>query len=594
MADQADFPDIYVNDSATGPLYDGSEADPYSSISDINWTTGDDNSIADYYAGAHSAPVTINFKRGEVWRDQTMSVRYALPSTSYPLVISSYGTGDLPMFLCSVDISGDGATFKWTPTANWTSSYKEYGLEAFAGGSPGIDEPNQVHFDWVRCGYADTETGDPLVIGALTDHAAVWGDPGFGFPTVVIRDESGDPDTTGISIEASTSHSSIVYVYDDNVIFEQIEVRGSGGHGVRIVGGNNNTTVRDCTLKHNWWAGYQIYSNSTNCKLQTCDISHCKGANVNINGGNTSRVTGLIIEYCDIHDADVNYGAFSEASGLKAFCLDDSFLRYNSWYNNASGAMRLDGLSGQYGCDDNEIYGNDIYNNGGIGYVAGADQGLYFQVELEYSSRNLIYLNYFHDPFGGGPNLGFSHSYTDDNYAFANILTGSYTNYWQCSMHFQTFSGTRGTNHAYNNLIYGAWKGLGHATTGDVEWKNNIVANCGYCAVNISVGPEYTDTLISDYNCFQVKDGRVARVLYDNYTLAGWRSLTLGRGNPLDVNSIDSDPLLTDPDNEDFSLQSGSPCIKTGESIGEPYNVGFLPGSALPPNIPTTGDRGDY
>jgi len=48
MADQADFPNIYLDESvASGGV--GSEADPYSDFSEINWTTGGDNSIYDYY-----------------------------------------------------------------------------------------------------------------------------------------------------------------------------------------------------------------------------------------------------------------------------------------------------------------------------------------------------------------------------------------------------------------------------------------------------------------------------------------------------------------------------------------------------------------
>jgi len=590
MADQADFPDIYIDSSVEAGGV-GSEADPYSAFSEINWTTGGDNSIFDYYAGAHSAPVTINFKRDEEWRGGSLSVRYAEPSVLYPLVISSYGSGDLPVFLGSIDISG-GATYKWTPTANWASGYKEYGLEAAAGGASGISQPNQVHIDWVRCAWSGQE------IGSLDDHGFVWGDPGagFGFPTVVIRDESGDPDTTAVSIEASdASMNSVIYVYDDNVVIEELDVRGSDGHGIRIVGGSNNVVVQDCTLHHNWWAGYQIYSGSTNCILRRCDISHCKGANISVNAnGDENPVLNLIIEDNDIHDADVNIGTlFTEASGIKAFGLNHSIIRNNKWYNNESGGIRFDGLEGEHGCDFNEIYENEFYNNGGIGYEEGVDTGLYVQMELEYSSDNLIYLNYFHDPWGGGPNFAFSHGYTDNNYVFSNIFEGSSTNYWQGSIRFQTGSGAiNGPNYFYNNLVYGAYRAIDHGTSGSVVLKNNIVDGSISQDLRMSSGSNVA-TLTSDNNCFSY--GGVGRVRVDDtyYTLELWKSYSAGLGNTCDANSISSDPLLTAPGSEDFSLQAGSPCENTGEILGDPYNVGLLPGATWPDGV-ISGDRDNY
>ena len=47
MADQVNFPDIYLDESVA-PGGVGSLADPYSDFSEINWTTGGDNSIFDW------------------------------------------------------------------------------------------------------------------------------------------------------------------------------------------------------------------------------------------------------------------------------------------------------------------------------------------------------------------------------------------------------------------------------------------------------------------------------------------------------------------------------------------------------------------
>lgn len=584
MANQANFPDIYIDGTTGG---DGSLASPYASFSEINWTTGGDNSVTDYYAGDPAASVKIHFKRGETWRE--FCNIGASGTATYPIYLTDYDSGALPLFLGSILIS-DGAVYKWTATANWTSSYKEYGLEALAGGAPGISEPNQVHIDDVRCSTYNVILEAAESIGSLSDHAFAWADPGFGFPTVVIRDESGDPDVTGAVIEASNAANNwVFYLDEDNIICENLDVRHSNGHAFRMVGGVDNVRVQDCTTKYNFSAGVQVYS-STNCVISGNDLSHSTGANINVNGSTGNKVLGLLIENNDVHDADVNYGAFNEASGFKGFCMDSSIVRRNSWYNNLSGGLRLDGLAGVDGCDSNEIYENEFYNNGGI------NGAIYAQMELEYSSDNLIYLNYFHDPWEGGCNLSLSHSYSDRNHVFSNIFVGAYANHWKGNIINHNNAGdTEGDqNLYYNNLIVGAYMGFNISSGPWTVLRNNIVVDSLGRDLRFS-DDTFLTTFDSDYNCF-TGDGvnGVVRIEYDSYTLSEWVALTTTAGNTCDANSIEDDPLLTDPDGEDFSLQVGSPCIGVAEVLNAEYGIGFLPGSLLPPDVATTGERDSY
>jgi hypothetical protein len=213
-------------------------------------------------------------------------------------------------------------------------------------------------------------------------------------------------------------------------------------------------------------------------------------------------------------------------------------------------------------------------------------------MELEFSSDNLIYFNYFHDPWGGGPNLCLSHSFTDRNYVFANIFTGSYTNYWQGSVTNQTNAGdTEGDeNHFYNNLVLGAVRGFHIGTGPYTVLRNNIVAESLGADISIS-NPDFVSTIDSDYNFFTGEGpNKVARVLYTNYNLEEWQDLTANASNPCDVHSSSADPMLTDPDNEDFSLQTGSPCIGTAENLDAPFNIGLLAGSTWPDGV-LSGNR---
>ena len=104
-ADQVDFPAIYI-DASVGDGGVGSQADPYNNLSDVNWTTGGDNSIFDYLAGTPSESPTIYLKKGGTWREQ-MTVG-ASGLAAYRNVITAYGTGADPII--------SGADLKTTPT----------------------------------------------------------------------------------------------------------------------------------------------------------------------------------------------------------------------------------------------------------------------------------------------------------------------------------------------------------------------------------------------------------------------------------------------------------------------------------------------
>ncbi len=54
-------------------------------------------------------------------------------------------------------------------------------------------------------------------------------------------------------------------------------------------------------------------------------------------------------------------------------------------------------------------------------------------------------------------------------------------------------------------------------------------------------------------------------------TWAQWQAMS---GNP-DLNGVNANPLFI-TDGSDFTLQSGSPAINAGISLGSPYNVDML------------------
>lgn len=156
-------------------------SDPVTDRFETYWSSA--NSIADYYP-----------EDGQVW-----------------LVMSGHRVLVCHTKLATQDTGGVGTRYPWTEyefyrldlsnqsNGKWTASgsgTNEYYYTTMAGGNPGIvAHPDYITID----GIVSTEG----TAGALTDHQYDYADNDtLGFSTVYIRDESGDPDTTGVSIRS--------------------------------------------------------------------------------------------------------------------------------------------------------------------------------------------------------------------------------------------------------------------------------------------------------------------------------------------------------------------------------------------------------
>lgn len=92
--------------------------------------------------------------------------------------------------------------YKWTKSGNGTN---EYYLELAAGGDPSI----VVHPDFITLDSKKVTEG---TAGSLNDHQWDYGDNDtLGYSTVYIRDDSGDPDLTGVSIRSVLLPTALEY-----------------------------------------------------------------------------------------------------------------------------------------------------------------------------------------------------------------------------------------------------------------------------------------------------------------------------------------------------------------------------------------------
>jgi len=578
MADQADFPDIYIDSSVEAGGV-GSEADPYSAFSEINWGATGDNSITDYYAGGASASVTINLKRGQEWRELFLTGHAG--TADYPIIVRAYGVGDNPMINGSVDVTT--ASFKWTASQGGTN---EYFLEAAAGGNPSLASvPIQIFRDDVRCLLAWVVAGTQTELGSMGDLEWEWGHNAADeaapnskavFETIYIRDDSGDPDTSGVVIEASSLEYPVL-VSHDYITFDGVDIEKSNNQGARVYG--HHVTFQNLSSLYNLRAGIRIYTGADDCTLDTCEFGESWGDAITLGGSYGNIVYRLHITGCAIHDAEYVEGvSYLSAAGIKAFALEDSVIEKSTWYACQFGAIRLDGGAQpeSWGCRYNVIRENNIYGCGDISRP---------QLDVEFSGYNIFAFNWLHDPYEGSDNLKFSRSGCVNNVALCNISEGA-TSVQANGAGFRNWL-LAGDNFYIGNLAYNCRLGFDFKTGSGSYLRNNIAFGCATYAMRVE---DEFYSLDSDYNCFY---NAGSNPIFENaigsgsYSVAEWFALT-----GTEENSIQSDPLCTDPESGDFTLQSESPCIGTGAVLDPEYQEGILSGSI--PDSLVTGDRNDF
>lgn len=483
----------------------------------VDATNGDDNNpgtsqsspwktIAKVNSYSFDPGDTIQFKRGEVWRNQLL-VTWSGTSGN-PITFKDYGTGDKPVIMGSIKKTG------WTNESGnlWYTS-NSYDPDAI------IFVNTDDSMEW-----GDVKTSK----GCLINEYDWWYDSGN---TRIYCYAATDPDARYNSVEATRSSPSRCfrlysqkYIDIENLIFkfarsDGCRTNGTSGsghaeyinitncesyynatHGFKAStdeGGDRvvaqHITYTNCIAHHNGYHGFQAsngsgdvnfigctaYNNGTDPKnrnwegagfrygetlnglMQNCEsYGNFYGLRI---AGWTYEVEGLTIESCNIHD-NTNRGIWILGGG--GFTFDSIIIRRNKIHNNANR-----GLDNAKSLTNGEVYYNLIYENVG---------GLYWQ---------------------------------------------------QCN--------SGGSSEIYNNVIANnTGTGFTVGSGVNVTVKNNIVYNNSN-QINISSGT-------FDYNHWHP-------------------DVSFSQKGP---NAITTNPKFISPGNDNYKLQSDSPCIDAGTDVG--------------------------
>lgn len=502
-------------------------------------------------------------------------------SVGSPITYEEY-SGDAPLLYGSTELTS--AALKWTASG---SGVNEYYCELAGSGDPSLDEPDLVVFH-----DADPANVVQLVdgtLGALADHESGYGDnDALGFLTVYVRDDTGDPDVSGVTIEASQRGCFLVssknYVTVDGLTFKY----GIDPEGGLRSDGCSYLIVQNCEAY--WNNGHGIGIKNANSTIDSCTAGYNGGHNLLAGGNEGSHATGMTIKNSIAHHGINNFWSGWDGYGIKFLFVDDSeILNCESYLNELQG-IDLDGTTGEgsYRC---RVSGNFIHDN--------VFQGILVEVysdDCEIDNNLLI-----------------------DNCTSNNNATGeiAVTNCLRTLIYSNLVYRTKAGGHATGRIVYiqdlnpgrvGGGTVLygntfdtdgqgtrcveidGYYSCENVKIKDNIMVGASDpCLKVASVGENY-DGFEVDYNRYLRSDADpdVIRRQSVKYTIVE-HFAAFGD----DENSTVGAPGFTDQANQDYTLAVAAACIDTGVKLLGGFERGLRPESTWPSGV-STADHNSY
>ena len=268
----------------------------------------------------------------------------------------------------------------------------------------------------------------------------------------------------------------------------------------------------------------------------------------------------IILDSCDISYA-YNHGVALSGNNQHYCTISNNTIHDNRINGIYAGTTTLPGN----GAGNHSIYGNTIEDNI---YWSGEEphgRGIY----LEFLSDADIYSNIIKNNGGGSIKIM---EQSDDNNIYYNLL-------------IQTDAGLKGTiiytelvgtgatgNEIYNNVMYCSQAGylnIGHGifiyTQSDANiHKNNIIYSVDPCVSVSDTQANYDGwNNVFDNNCYYRASGDEFKYTTSTETFAEWQA----HGADYDPSGMATNPLMTDPANDNFHLNPHSPCVNAGTDV---------------------------
>jgi len=341
-------------------------------------------------------------------------------------------------------------------------------------------------------------------------------------------------------------------------------------------------------------------ANSDVFDANTCDNITVKNCTVELGYGRGILNTGTSGDNWVIESNVVRYnagtGIETQANGNVNPTIRYNTVYGNAWLSSSVGDFQwTSGIKvfGAVGCLVEE---NKVYDSGFSGGDLSRGNGIW----LDAVSDGVVQHNLVYDCYGSGIEIEIA---TDCDTLNNIVVRCGHNDYTAGLLAWATGTMSMTGCKFYGNVIYDSkYWGIASIPLDGLTYSNNVFKN------NII----YKATLTA-IRCDQggINDADGTGNAYIN-NIFGPTSIpyfiTWGSGNDYasvalweaavddaDVASdnLEGDPGMTDPDNLDCTIATGSQCIGAAVNLGASYDLGILPGSTWPDGV-VTGDRDSY
>jgi parallel beta-helix repeat protein len=400
-----------------------------------------------------------------------------------------------------------------------------------------------------KCGDTWTETLHPSVSGT-SGSPIVFGSYGTGALPV---------------IDGQNARGPVVSISTSYVTLQDIEVKNSTANGVEVQPANQGVTnvlVQRVTLHDNQGSGINPENPSKVYPLNNITVTKCTC----YNNGMFGITLAYAIDHCTVsHNVCYNNGLIPNSQwgwhGISFYGPDTTnrpsyiTVEYNEVYNqqqawNGAGAEGA-GIQGDDNCDHMTFRYNYVHDNQGPGLVCNKN------------TNNDLYYNVC------------VNNNTGTGYGGEVVLEN-------CS-----------NIHIYNNVLYGNKNGDGIflysdpsvATCANITIENNNIGSNSDADILLLVSTNaHIANLVCNNNCiYSPNNSNNFAYLGQSGGFSWWQS------QGLDLAGMNKNPMFvsTNSTSRNFSLQSSSPCIKTGANVGLTQDyTGYT--------VPSTPDIGAY
>ena len=442
----------------------------------------------------------VLLRRGQVWRE-TLTV----PSSGAlgtPITFGAYGSGADPI------LNGADIITTWTQYAGTTW---QHGLTT---------QPKSVVMDgvWLTLG-TNRDT--------LNDHEWIWVSN-----VLYLRDDTGDPDTTGVVIEVSQRNTLLTGTAKPYITIENLSFYYANFAALR-------------NEQSDYWT-------IRNCAFYDSDVNE-----ILVRGSTTgsAQVSGLEISGCTVDTHSININTCLQVRGALNAKIYDNTIVCSGVGGTGSGIGTQSGGINGVGAVNNGI---QVYRNQISGPIAG--------ILMQYAQGSLVHRNYVHDGKGYGIAIN---RYSDNVQVYNNLIYNMTATVGETSFNGIDVNIGCDNGFSYHNTIYkvaGFCHTLENTTDPCNGWtlKNNILDSSANYDVGASVNASYFInaglTFTIDNNLVNISDA-ICRGFATITDLATWNAQT---GVGTDLEGV---PLFINPAS-DWHLQAGSPCRNTGVNVG--------------------------